>query len=169
MKSPPMVSLLAALSENYVIGSKNSIPWHLPKDLKRFKKLTLGHPVVMGRKTYESIGKALPGRTNILLSRQKDCETPKDCLRAFSLKEALALAREEGEESEIFIIGGGAIYREALLLSDRMYLTWVHSQIEGETFFPTPQWEDWEEVERKLHRADEKHKYDFSFCIYQRK
>jgi dihydrofolate reductase len=118
------ISLIAALSRNRVIGLENRLPWRLPEDLKRFKELTMGHPVLMGRKTAESIGKPLPGRLNLVVSRT-----------GLSLKEAIDRARESGTD-ELFVIGGEQIYRQTLPLADRLYLTLVDSEVEGDAFFP---------------------------------
>ena len=130
----PRISLIAALSENRVIGNQGKLPWHLKDDFRRFKERTLGHPIIMGRKTHESIGRPLPGRTNIVVTRDTSHEIP-GCVVVKSLSEALAIARE-AESEEIFVIGGGQIYAEALLVADRLYLTLVHAIMDGDTFFP---------------------------------
>lgn len=130
----PRISLIAALSENRVIGKEGRIPWHLKDDFRRFKERTTGHPIIMGRKTYESIGRPLPGRTNIVITRDTSRETP-GCVVVGSLSEALAKAREI-ESEEVFVIGGGQIYTEALAEADRLYLTLVHAIMDGDAFFP---------------------------------
>jgi dihydrofolate reductase len=127
-----IVSLIAAMARNRVIGRGNGLPWHLPADLRRFRDLTLGHTIVMGRKTYESIGAPLPGRRIIVITRQERYAPP-GCLVAHSLEEALASA--DGED-ELFICGGGELYAEALPLAERLYLTVVELEVEGDTFFP---------------------------------
>lgn len=130
----PRISLIAALSENRVIGKAGEIPWHLKDDFRRFKERTTGHVIVMGRKTHESIGRPLPGRTNIVITRDTAREIP-GCVVVGSLTEALSKAREI-ESEEIFVIGGGQIYAEALDGADRLYLTLVHAIMDGDAFFP---------------------------------
>lgn len=130
----PRISLIAAISENRVIGKEGKIPWHLSDDFRRFKERTMGHVIIMGRKTHESIGRPLPGRTNIIITRDTAREFP-GCVVARSLEEALSKAREV-EVEEVFICGGGQIYAEALPLADRLYLTVVHAIIDGDAFFP---------------------------------
>lgn len=158
------VSLIAALAENRVIGLNNALPWRLPNDLKRFRRLTTGHAVIMGRKNYESIGKPLPGRVNIVVTRNHDYRAD-GCLIAHSLDEALSLA---GEDPEIFVIGGAQIYREALPRAERLYLTQVHAAVTGDTFFPEIGHRDWEETMRERHEADDKHAYAYSFVVLER-
>lgn len=127
-----IISLIAAMSENRVIGNKNTIPWDIPADRKRFKAITLGHPVIMGRKTFETIGHALPGRRNIIITRQRDYKAY-GCLIAHDLPEAISMA---GDGVEAFICGGGDIYRQAIPLATKIYLTIIHETYEGDTFFP---------------------------------
>lgn len=129
------ISLIVAQSENRVIGREGKLPWNLPEDLKRFKAITSGHPVVMGRKTYESIGRLLPKRTNVIITRSKDYRVAGAEI-AHSLKEALALAAEAPGGEEIFVIGGGEIFSEVLPQAERIYLTEVHANIEGDAYFP---------------------------------
>ncbi len=159
-----MISIIAALAENRVIGVNNTLPWRLPNDLKHFRRLTTGHAIVMGRKNYESIGKPLPERTNIIVTRNHDYRAS-GCLIAHSLDDALALAKGD---PEIFVIGGAEIYREALPLADRLYLTQVHSAVEGDTFFPEINDNAWKETAREQHAADEKHAYAYSFVVLER-
>lgn len=130
----PKISLIAACSENRVIGRAGKIPWHLSDDFRRFKERTMGHPIIMGRKTHESIGRPLPGRTNIVITRDTGRQIP-GCVIAGSLDEALAKAREIDSE-EVFIGGGGQIYAEALPKADRLYLTLIHAIMDGDAFFP---------------------------------
>jgi len=130
-----MISLVVAMTENRVIGIENRLPWHIPEDLKRFKKITNGHPIIMGRKTYESIGKPLIGRTNIVITRQKDYRA-KGIVACSSLREAMDWASRAPGSDEIVVIGGGEIFREALPLADRIYLTIVEWPFEGDAFFP---------------------------------
>lgn len=145
--SPAPISLIAALSENRVIGIKNHLPWNLPEDLKRFRTLTSGHPIIMGRKTFESIGKPLPKRENIVITR--DPAYAREGIRvASSLESAIEIARA-GSPQEIFVIGGAEIYRLALPLADRLYLTLVSGQFEGDAFFPDWSVHAWTETSRE--------------------
>lgn len=130
----PRISLVVQISENRVIGKDNDLIWHIPEDLKRFRELTTGHPIIMGRKTYDSIGKPLPNRTNIVITQQEGFEIP-GCTVVYSLGEALVKAREI-DQSEIFIIGGGQIYEQSIGIADRLYITVVHTQAVGDTYFP---------------------------------
>lgn len=129
-----IISLIAAMATNRVIGSKGRLPWHLPEDLARFRRLTWGHPIIMGRITYEGIGRPLPGRTTIVISRQTDYPLP-DCIVTHGIDGALAAARATGTD-EVFICGGGQVYRELLPLAHRIYLTVVQESPAGDTFFP---------------------------------
>jgi len=155
-----MIALVVAMAENRVIGKNNQLIWHLPAALKFFKNLTTGHPIIMGRKTYESIGKPLPNRTNIIITRQPDFKV-EGCLVAHSLNEALMMAQQL--DSEIFVIGGAEIYRQAMFLADTIYLTEVHHEFDGDTFFPEIDTLLWVETDREEHQADEKNAYDFAF------
>src|SRR5688572_14242565 len=155
-----MIALVVAMAENRVIGKENKLIWHLPADLKFFKNLTTGHPIIMGRKTFESIGKPLPNRTNIVITRQQDFEA-EGCLVAHSLSEALMMAQQM--DSDVFIIGGAEIYKQAMFLADTIYLTEVHHSFEGDTFFPEIDSVLWEETSREEYKADEKNAYDFAF------
>ena len=160
-----MISLIAALADNGVIGRDNGLPWHIPEDLKHFKTLTLGKPVIMGRKTFESIGKPLKGRSNIIVSRNKNLLIEGAEVVA-SLEEAMARAKEFGQE--IMIIGGAQVYAEALPKAERLYLTFVHTKAEGDTFFPDFATADWVELERsKFFSA--KANLEASFVILERK
>ncbi|OGD62865.1 hypothetical protein A2160_05770 [Candidatus Beckwithbacteria bacterium RBG_13_42_9] len=132
--SQPIISLIAAISENRALGKNNKLLWRLPEDLQRFKKLTSGHPVIMGRKTFESIGRPLPNRINIIVSRNKDLKI-NGCLVVSSVKEAIQLGKEK-DGQEIFVIGGGQIYAEALPFADKLYLTIVKGNFAADTFFP---------------------------------
>ncbi|MBK0404586.1 dihydrofolate reductase [Adhaeribacter sp. BT258] len=155
-----MIALVVAMAENNVIGKNNQLIWHLPADLKHFKNLTTGHPIIMGRKTYESIGKPLPNRTNIVITRQEDFK-PEGCLVAHSLPEALMLAQQL--DANIFVIGGAEIYKQAMFLADTIYLTEVHHEFEGDTFFPEIDTLLWVETDREEHKADDKNPYDYAF------
>ena len=161
-----MVSLIVAAADNGVIGNHGQLPWRLPADLQHFKKLTLGHPVVMGRRTYDSIGRALPGRTNIVVTRQADWAAP-GCETAASV--AAAVARATALDAEVCVIGGGEIYREALPMADVVYLTEVHHAFAGDAFFPALPPGEWREETRERHEADERHAYAFSFVTLRRR
>jgi len=139
-----MVSLIVAMARNGVIGKDNRLPWHLPEDLKRFKRLTMGHHIIMGRKTYESIGKLLPGRTTVIVSRSQDYLVP-GAIIAHSLEEAIDRC---ANNDEIFVIGGAEIYRAALPLADRLLITQIDREIAGDTVFPPVDWSRWRELER---------------------
>ncbi len=155
------LSIIVAVAENGVIGHNNQLIWHLPEDLKMFKRLTSGHPIIMGRKTFESIGKPLPNRTSIIITKNPDFQI-EGCITVHSLEEAIEAANEI-EENEAFIIGGAEIYRLALPFADTIYLTEVHHTFEGDTFFPAIDKDIWEEVNRTDHDIDEKHLYKYSF------
>ena len=157
-------SLIVAMSENRVIGREGRLPWHLSADLRRFKQLTMGHTIVMGRKTSESIGRPLPGRTSIVVTRRHGVAPPGVCVAA-SLDAAAQLA---ADDREIFFIGGGEIYRQVLPRIQRIYLTLVHAEVPGDTYFPELPTDQWQLVQRTDHAADEKNDYPFSFLVYER-
>lgn len=159
-----MLSLIVAISENYVIGREGQLPWHLSADLKRFKKLTMGHHIVMGRKTYDSIGRQLPGRTSVVLTRQTDWSV-EGVLTATGLETALELA---GDDEEVFIIGGSQIYQLALPLVERLYVTRVQASVSGDTYFPEITSEQWQLEQTDSFSADEKNDHDYSFLVYSR-
>jgi dihydrofolate reductase len=161
------LSLIAALDRYHAIGRDNDLPWRLPDDLKRFKALTLGKPVLMGRRTAESLGRALPGRLNLVLTRSG--QAPFADMRAVaSLQEARALAEADGAE-ELCIIGGAEIYAQTLALADRLYLTHVDTQVEdADAFFPDFNAAQWRVVDRTPHAADNKHAFAFEFVDYVR-
>ncbi len=156
------ISIIVAAAENNVIGKDNDMPWRLSADLKRFKKLTMGHHIVMGRKTFESIGKPLPGRTSVIITRNKDYKQ-EGCIVVHSLEEALQTINDD----EIFVIGGGEIYNMAFEKADKLYLTRVHASLEGDTCIPEVN-NRWQEVEREDFQKDEKNQYDYSFIDYIR-
>jgi dihydrofolate reductase len=165
------VAFVVAIAENGVIGRDNGLPWRLSSDLKRFKALTMGKPVVMGRRTWESIGRPLPGRDNIVISR--DAAYRADGAEvAASLEGALALARTAARHSgadEIVVIGGGEIYRMAMPLADRLYVTHIEAAPTGDTLFPPIDAEEWRAVSREDHPAGEKDSHPWSFVVYERK
>ncbi len=152
------------MAKGRVIGKDNDLIWHLPDDLKHFKNLTKGHHVIMGRKTYESMGKPLPGRTNIVITRQKDFKA-NGCILVNTIEEGIQKA--EGD-SQPFIIGGGEIYKQALKYAQTIELTEVNGEFDGDTFFPTFDEKQWKEVSRTHHPVDEKHKYSFDFIQYSK-
>ena len=155
----PKLSIIVAVAENGIIGSGNQLPWRLPDDLKRFKALSLGKPIVMGRKTYDSIGRPLPGRSNIIVSRRGDLEIP-GCTIVSSLAEAMAVA---GGVEEIVIIGGADIYRQVLPQVQTIHLTRVHATVPGDVYFPALAPEEWRELATEYHPADERHAHAFTF------
>ena len=164
-----IISLIAALSRNRVIGRNNDLPWHLPDDMKYFMQTTKGHHVIMGRKNYDSIPekfRPLPNRVNIVVTRQPALTLP-NCTVVHSLEEAVAIAREAGEQ-ELFIIGGAAIYQLGLPLANRLYLTEIDATLSGDTYFPAFDKNNWKETSRQHHSADERHAYAFDFVIYER-
>lgn len=163
-----MISIIVATAENGVIGKDNQLLWKLSADLKQFKNLTTGHSVIMGRKTFESIGRPLPNRTNIVISRQQDFVLPEGVLKASSLENAIELAKTHEGSEEIFIIGGGNVYEQALKITDKIYLTEVDANIEGDAFFPTLDMSEWTETSRVSHHKDEKNEYDFDFVVLKR-
>ena len=166
-----LLSIIVAQSENRIIGRGNKLPWYLPEDLKYFKRITQGKPIVMGRKTYESIGRPLPGRTNIVISRNPDYQLPGIHVVA-SLDQALALAEQQalidGSE-EMLVIGGAEIYKQAIQQADRLYVTQVHATIEGDASFPEIDSSVWQQEMREDFFAEGPNPYDYSFVVYQRK
>ncbi len=158
------LSLIAALADNRVIGRDNRLPWRLPADLKRFKRLTMGHPLIVGRKTFESIGRPLPGRRMVVLSRRAGF-APEGVEVARGLEEALALV---SGAAEVFVGGGAQIYRQALAGAGRLYLTRVRARIEGDRRFPHVDWDEWRLVREEEHPADERHQFPFAFQDFER-
>lgn len=162
-----VLSAITAVSLNNVIGKQNALPWHMPADMRFFKITTMGHAVIMGRKTYQSFKKALPGRTNFVITRQKDYTLP-DAFVVHSLSEAIHKAAE-AEKGEIFILGGAEVYRESLPLLDRIYLTRIYAEVEGDAFFPPPDPDHWKMVSEDAHEPDEKNRYAYSFQVWERR
>jgi dihydrofolate reductase len=160
------ISAILAMSKNRVIGKDNQIPWHLSADLKYFKRTTLNHHIIMGRKTFLSIGNPLPKRTNVVLTRNPFF-IASNVLVATSIEEGLQLARDNGEE-ETFIIGGGEIYRQSMPYLDKIYLTLIEVEVEGDVFFPELDESQWQLVSEEAHKADDKNEYNYSFLIYER-
>lgn len=159
------ISLVVAMSENRVIGRDNGLPWRLSGDLRYFKAVTMGKPIVMGRKTYESIGRPLPGRRNIVLTRDPAYRAP-GCEVCPDLEQALALV---GDVPEVMIIGGGALYAATLDRADRIYLTEVHATVEGDTWFPALDASRWKECSRERHEGDEGDGLAYSFVVLERR
>ena len=158
-----IVTIVVAIAENYAIGKNNQLLWHMPADLKHFKRITSGHTVIMGRRTYDSVGKPLPNRRNIIITRQ-DISIP-GCEVVKSVDEALELCA--GEE-EVFIVGGAEIYKLAMDQTDRIYLTIIHHSFDADTVFPEIDYMQWKETAREDHQPDEKHKYSYSFITLDR-
>jgi len=156
-----IISLIAAMAENRVLGRDNAIPWSLPDDMRRFRRLTMGHTVIMGRKTYESIGHALPGRTNIVVSRQMGYSAP-GCVVVHDL--ASALQHRTPDEDEVFILGGGELFRQALPFADRIYLTTIHRKVRGDTCFPEFSLDEFREAESESVDGADPH----TFSTYER-
>lgn len=161
------ISIIVAASENNVIGIENRLPWNLPADLQFFKNTTWGMPIIMGRKTFESMGRPLKGRQNIVITRQKDYSSPG--ITVVSSIEAAVKTAEEQEVNEIFITGGTEIFLQAFPLVNRIYLTRVHTTVQGDAFFPEISTNEWELVHSEPHAADEKHAYAFTFERWERK
>jgi dihydrofolate reductase len=160
-----MITLIAAASENNALGKDNQLVWHLPDDFKRFKALTTGHYIIMGRKTFESFPKPLPNRTHIIITRQKNYNY-ENCIIVNSVKSALdACPKDE----DIFIIGGGEIYEQSIDLVDKIELTRVHTEIEADTFFPNINMEHWQLIKEEFHSKDDKHDFDFTYQTYLKK
>lgn len=160
-----VISLVVAASENNAIGKDNRLLWHLPNDLKFFKRHTTGKVIVMGRKTFESVGsRPLPNRVNVVITRNRDFQVPEGVVICYSLQEALD--RFDGEP-EICIVGGEQIYRDALAYADTVYLTRVHTQVEGDAFFPELG-DEWKLESEEAHPADDRHAVAYSFCVYRR-
>jgi dihydrofolate reductase len=161
-----MISMIAAMAHNRVIGADNDMPWHLPADLQHFKRTTMGKPVLMGRKTYESIGKALPGRPNIVITRNPDYKLA-DATVVDSVEAAM---KEASAYEEVMIIGGGSIYDMMLAQADRLYLTFIDVDVAGDTHFPDYEANaDWEESARESHTKDDKNLYDYTFVTLEKK
>ncbi|MFZ2314182.1 MAG: dihydrofolate reductase [Gammaproteobacteria bacterium] len=165
--SLPKLCAIVAMDENGLIGQQNQLPWRLPADLKHFKAITTGYPIIMGRKTYESIGRPLPNRTNIVVTSDAAYSAP-GCLVATTIEEAIATAAKEQPE-KIFVIGGSEIYRQTLDQIQCLYMTIVHHAFEGDVFFKGFRQEEWVEVAREIFQADEMNAWDYSFIEWSRK
>lgn len=160
-----MITLIAAAAENNALGKDNAMLWHLPDDFKRFKEITTGHHIIMGRKTFESFPKLLPNRTHVIITRQKGY-APEGCIVVDSMENAIAACPKD---EDIFIIGGGEIYNLGMPFADIIELTRVHGSFEADAFFPKINRNQWELISEEYHPTDEKHKVDFSFQTFARK
>ncbi len=156
-----IISIIAAMGNGRVIGINNQLPWKLPADMKFFRSTTMGKPILMGRKTYESIGKPLPGRTNIIITRNSNFHA-EGCIVSHSIEEALQQAKAS---EEVMVIGGASLYRQILPLAQRFYLTKVHADFEGDSYFPEFDLKEWTTTERTDHAMDEDNPYDYSFIV----
>ncbi|MDP2087900.1 MAG: dihydrofolate reductase [Flavobacteriaceae bacterium] len=161
-----MITIIAAIDSHNGIGKNNQLIWYLPADLKRFKSKTTGHHIIMGRKTFESLGKALPNRTSVIISRNNHFQVPEGCILVESLKDAIKVA---ANDSSPFIIGGAEIYLEAFKIADQLDITLVHHTFEADAFFPEIDKKFWKEIAREDFKADEKNKYDYSFVTFIRR
>lgn len=167
LKTTVKISIIVAKARNNVIGKDNQLVWKLSGDLRHFKRTTLGHHVIMGRKTFESMGKPLPGRTSIVITRNKDYQIPSPHHVVHSLDTALGIARSKGL-GQVFILGGAEIFKMALPLTDEMIITEVDATPDGDAFFPPVDYSEWEKVSEERHPKDEKNEYDFTFVVYKR-
>ncbi|MBU6460237.1 MAG: dihydrofolate reductase [Proteobacteria bacterium] len=158
------LSLIVAIAKNRVMGINNQMPWHLPDDLDYFKRITLGHHMIMGRKTFDAIGRVLPGRKTIVVTRNPAWHAS-GCIRANSLEESLELSKQD---NEIFLVGGGDLFKQSLHLAHRIYLTQINTIIQGDTYFPIINHKIWREIKRHHHPKDSRHPLDFDFIIYER-
>lgn len=161
----PTISLIVAMARNRVIGASGRIPWHLPNELRLFKQLTMGHHLIMGRKTHDSIGRLLPGRNTVIVTRQPGYRVP-GAVIAHSIDEAI---RACGDDPQIFVIGGAELYRAALPAADRIYLTTVDAEPAGDTFMPPIDWDAWRESSVQDFPADERHAHAYRFAVYERR
>ncbi len=162
------ISLIAAMADNGVIGVDNRLPWNLPGDMRWFRENTLGKPIIMGRKTFDSIGKALPGRTNIVVTRDGGFYA-ENCIVVNDIDSAFGAAGEAGEAGEVMVIGGASFYEQTLPLADRLYLTLIHADIEGDARFPAIDFNHWKEVARTDFPADQQNPYDYSTVVFERR
>lgn len=160
-----MLTIIAAAAENNALGKDNDLVWHLPDDFKRFKRLTSGHHIIMGRKTFESFPKLLPDRTHVIITRKNDYE-PEGTIVVHSLEEAIRVSKLDEQP---FIIGGGEIYKMGMKVADKIELTRVHGEFDADTFFPEFDENEWNLVKEQYHEQDEKHNYAFTYLTYERK
>lgn len=161
-----MISLIVAMDDHRVIGKDNQLPWRLPEDLKFFKRVTMGHPIAMGRKTHESIGRLLPGRENIVITRNLSFQS-EGCIVFRSIMDFVKYCKKN--DDEVFVIGGAEIFKETLDQADRLYMTVLHHEFQGDTYFPEFEKEKWELHSSQKGIKDEKNPYDYEFLMYERK
>jgi dihydrofolate reductase len=160
-----MITLIAAVAENNALGKNNDLLWHLPKDFKRFKEVTSGHYIIMGRKTFESFPKPLPNRTHVIISRHKT-DAPEGCIIVENLEKAIEVCPKN---EDIFVIGGGEIYKQTIAMADKLDITKVHSSFDAEVFFPEIDRNIWKLESEEFHQKDDKHQFDFTFQTYVKK
>ncbi|RFB16869.1 dihydrofolate reductase [Bacillus sp. HNG] len=160
-----MISLLLAMDKNQLIGKDNDLPWRLPADLAYFKRVTMGHPIIMGRKTYDSIGRPLPGRENIIVTRDTSYKA-EGCKVIHSIDEIVKMSEET--EQELFVIGGAEIFKEILPYSDRLYITVIDEEFEGDTYFPAFDKAEWQVISKEKGIKDEKNPYEYTFLVYEK-
>ena len=158
------IAIIVATDENGVIGKDNDLPWRLSADLQYFRRVTMSKPLIMGRNTHESIGRPLPGRQNIIVTSEPGYQAS-GCTVVHSIHEALAAC---GDSKEVMVMGGASLYRQMLPMADRLYMTQVHAQVDGDTWFPDWQPDEWYEIAAEHHKADDKNQYDYSFLVYER-
>jgi dihydrofolate reductase len=161
----PRISLIVAMAKNRVIGIDNTLPWHLPADLKHFKALTMGHHIVMGRKTYDSIGRPLPGRTSVVVTRNRELKI-EGCIIAHTLDQAIAACNGD---DEIFVVGGAELYAQALAIADRLYITEIQKSVRGDAYFPDFRRDEWREISREACSQQEPQPLEYHFAAYQRR
>ena len=160
------ISIIVAIADNYAIGKDNQLLWHLPEDLKRFKRITEGNNIIMGKKTFYSLPKRpLPGRNSIVITDIPD-EKIDGCQMAYSIEDSINLSEADREN---FVIGGGSVYRQFFTVAQKMYITWVHAKFEADTFFPEIDLNVWEAIETENHKADDRNKFDYTFITYRRR
>lgn len=159
-----MISIIAAMAENRVIGNKNKLPWHLPEDFKRFKDITMGHPVIMGRKTHESMGKLLPGRENIVITRNKNLKIP-GATMVCSLQAAFKHCEHH---DQVFVLGGAEIFKQALPFTQRLYLTVIHQNFDGDTYFPDINFQNYKVLEKTRHTAEPPNDFEYTFLALEK-
>ena len=160
-----MIIQIAAAAENNALGKDNQLVWHLPNDFKRFKQLTTGHHIILGRKTFESFPKPLPNRTHVIITRNKNYKA-EDCIIVNSIEEALKIVPKNGD---VYIIGGAEIYKQSIHLSDKIELTRIHTTCEADAFFPEINPQEWQLINEEFHPKDEKHQFDFTFQTFIKK
>lgn len=158
-----MIIIIAAVAQNNALGLKNQLVWHLPNDFKRFKALTTGHHIIMGRKTFESFAKPLPNRTHIIITKQLNYQAPNGCIVVNALDQAIAHCKNQ---NPLYIIGGGEIYKQAMAISNKLEITRVHASFEADTFFPEINPKQWQLVASTFHAKDEKHAFDYTYETY---